>query len=137
MSPLLLPLALAPWAPRLGVVLAAVAVLMVGIRLMGEWLARTHPAPPAPTPAPVPVVKAVPGVAPEDLPQVLPAVAFQAGIPNDVVAAIRAAVAMVTPGAHRIVRVVPARPQGPSVEWMMQVWSMEGRRQIYSSHNPR
>jgi len=130
-------LAMALWAPRLGVVLLGVAALMILIRIGGEYLARTHPAPQAPVPAPIPVVTPVPGMSAADLPVVLPAVAFQAGISAEVVAAIRAAVAMVTHQPHRIVRIVPSRPQGPSVELMMQVWSMEGRRQIYSSHSPR
>jgi Na+-transporting methylmalonyl-CoA/oxaloacetate decarboxylase gamma subunit len=135
--PIVPTLALAPWAPRLGIVLIGVAVLMIAIRGLGEFLARTHPSPQPPKAAPVPVVAPMPGVAAEDLPEILPAVAFQAGISAEVVAAVRAAVAMVTPQPHRIVRIVPARPQRPSVEWMMQVWSMEGRRQIYGSHNPR
>ncbi len=125
-----------PWLPRLGLILLGVVLFMVAIRLMGEWLAHTHPAPVAPVPAPVPEVRPDPAH-PENVPDVLPAVAFQVGIAPDVVAAVRAAVAMVTPAAHRIVRIVPAHAAGPSVEHMMQVWSMEGRRQIYSSHNPR
>jgi len=98
-------------------VLGGIAVFMFLVALLGRWLAATHPdAPLRPAQAPVPVSAA---------PEVTTAI---------IAAAITAALgdkAQVTS-----VRLV-ASPAIPSVEMLMQQWSMEGRRQIYSSHKVR
>jgi hypothetical protein len=98
----------------LGAILAGVAVFMAAVAAVGRWLAATHPdAPPRP-------------VAPPADP----------GLPPELLAVIAAAVA-VTAGPHaRITAVVPVKA-APSVETLMQLWSIEGRRQIYSSHQFR
>lgn len=113
-------------------VLVVIAALLVLVALLGRWLAATHPAP-----APVPVVVANVGtpssirrlapdvgqdVAPEAVPVILAAVAEMFG-GHARVASIRRSVA------------VPIRM--PSIEALMQEWSHEGRRQIYSSHKVR
>jgi hypothetical protein len=100
-------------------VLGGITVLLVGVALLGRWLAATHPASPVrPAQAPVPVNTAA---AP------------------DVTAAIIAAAATTMLGANAQVTAVKlvASPAIPSVEMLMQQWSMEGRRQIYSSHKVR
>ena len=62
----------------------------------------------------------------------------QPDLPPPVILAIIAAAVRVTFGAGaRIAQVVPLKPVVPSVETLVQQWSMEGRRQIYSSHQIR
>ena len=98
-------------------ILAGVAVLMLVVRQIGQWLAATHPAS-APT-AP-PVAHASPA----------------ADVPDAVTLAIIAAsVAAILGTRARIAAVHSAPP--PTVEMLMQQWSLEGRRQIYSSHQVR
>ena len=100
-------------------VLAGVAVFMVAIVAMGRWLAATHPeSPPKPTPTKAPA----------------PIAAVPAGPPPEVLAITAACVSM-TYGPRA--RITSVRPGGPSVEMLMQQWSLEGRRQIYSSHQVR
>lgn len=118
--PLLLATAHAPlfgnqWLALLAV-LADIAVLIAAVAFIGRWLAATHPTPtPPPAPAPVTVIPAIPeGISPEILAVIAAAVAAQLGS--------RARIAAV---------------QAPSVEMLMQQWSLEGRRQIYSSHQLR
>jgi hypothetical protein len=98
-------------------VLGCIVVFLVLVALLGRWLAATHPAPPQrPAQAAVPVSAA---------PEITTAI---------IAASITAALgekAQVTG-----VRLV-ASPAIPSVEMLMQQWSMEGRRQIYSSHKVR
>jgi hypothetical protein len=101
-------------------VLGGVAGFMALIVVMGRWLAATHPdAPPRPAvPAPPP-----PAANDEISPTVL---------------AIIASAVEVTVGPRaRIAAVLPVPPPSPSVEMLMQQWSIEGRRQIYSSHQIR
>ena len=103
------------------VVLAGVAVLMVAIRIVGSILAAGHPAPP---------VKTAPAAG-----QPAGATGRFSGIDPELIAVIAAATATVVKEPHRIVAV--GVPKAQNVESLMQVWSWEGRRQIYSSHRVR
>jgi hypothetical protein len=101
-------------------ILACTAALMAAVAAVGRWLAATHPdepvrrAPSAATPA---AAEAAPtSTCPETL-------------------AIIAACVVTTFG--RNARITQIRTGGPSVEMLMQQWSLEGRRQIYSSHQVR
>jgi hypothetical protein len=100
--------------------LGAIAIFLLLVAMLGRWLAATHPdAPPRPVVAsPEPV--AATGLTPE------------------ITAVIAASIATVLGARARVaaVRLAPA-PVAPSVEMLMQQWSMEGRRQIYSSHKVR
>lgn len=100
----------------LGAVLVGVAVFMAAVAGAGRWLAATHPeAPPRPVAPPV----------------------VPTGPSPEVLAVIAAAVS-VTVGPHaRIAAVELVKTAPPSVEMLMQQWSVEGRRQIYSSHQIR
>lgn len=101
----------------LGVILIGVAVLMAAVAGAGHWLAATHPdAPPRPASA-APSAPVVPTG------------------PSDETLAIIAACVAVTFGNRA--RITAIRTGGPSVETLMQQWSLEGRRQIYSSHQVR
>ena len=108
------------WLALLAVV-GGIAVFLVLVALLGRWLAATHPdAPPRPVPAPAPAPVVELGVGPE------------------ITAVIAASVATVLGARARIAAVtLAATPANPSVEMLMQLWSMEGRRQIYSSHKVR
>ena len=105
----------------LGVVLLGVAALMLMVAGAGRWLAATHP---EPVPHPV-----EPGKKPP------PVVATAPVGPSNETLAIIAACVAVTFGERA--RVLSVRPSGPSIEMLMQQWSLEGRRQIYSSHKVR
>ncbi|MCX6954995.1 MAG: hypothetical protein NTV51_22795 [Verrucomicrobia bacterium] len=101
-------------------VLGGIAVFLVLVALLGRWLAATHPDdPPRPArpPAPVPVV--------------------EVGVSAEITAVIAASVATVLGSRARITSVSLVPANTPSVESLMQQWSMEGRRQIYSSHKVR
>lgn len=97
-------------------VLAGVALLMVAVAALGRWLAASHPEPVRP---------AVPVAVPTD----------SAAIAPEVLAVIAASIAATIGARARIAAVRPATV--PNVEMLMQQWSLEGRRQIYSSHQIR
>jgi hypothetical protein len=104
----------------LAVVLGAVALFTAAVAFFGRWLAATHPDSTAAAPqasAPSPVAAPVPDE-----------------IEPEVVAAIVAAV-FATEGSQA--RIAAIQPPAVSVEALMQQWSFEGRRQIYSSHKVR
>ena len=95
---------------------AAIIVLLVVVAFAGRWLAATHPDP-APKAATLPASE--PGLSPEIL-------------------AIIASAVNVTVGPRAQISAVSLLPaHAPSVEVLMQQWSLEGRRQIYSSHQVR
>lgn len=96
-------------------VLAGTAVFMLLIALVGRWLAATHPEP-AVAPKAAVAEPTVLHPTPETLAIIAAAVAAHLGT--------RA-------------RITSIRAGGPSVETLMQQWSLEGRRQIYSSHQVR
>ncbi|MCD8298558.1 MAG: hypothetical protein LUD39_02200 [Opitutae bacterium] len=130
----------------IGWVALATVVLVVLVAAIGRGILAAFPprpehmssfkkASPAPAPAPVaaPVAPAAPAVAPT-----------YKNIPMETLAVISAAVAVVLRGKKYTllgVRPAPAPtpevPQNPAanVERLMTEWSMEGRRQVYSSHD--
>ncbi len=100
-------------------VLGGVAGFMALIAVVGQRLAATHPEPPPRPAAPTPVAPPVDEISPA------------------ILAIIAAAVEVTVGPRARIASVVPVQPASPSVEMLMQQWSIEGRRQIYSSHQIR
>lgn len=98
-------------------VLAGVTVFLFLVAGLGRLLAATHPDAPARPLASEPVEE-------------------QEEIPADVVVAIAASVSALLGRRARIAAVELAK-HPPSVEALMQQWSLEGRRQIYSSHKVR
>jgi hypothetical protein len=118
----------------LGAVLVAIAALLVFVALLGRWLAATHP---SPAPIPVPVVVANVGT-PASIRLLAPDVGED--VSAEIVPVVLAAVAEIFGGRARVASIrraatVPVRV--PSIEALMQEWSHEGRRQIYSSHKVR
>jgi hypothetical protein len=118
------PLFGSPWL-ALGVVLIGVAALMAAIAYVGHVLAATHPS--TAKAAPIPVVPAV------TAPPAARAATGSELSTEQVTVLIAASVAAVLGRGARVVSVKPAT----SVEMLMQQWSLEGRRQIYSSHQFR
>ncbi len=113
-------------------VLVAITALLVFVALLGRWLAATHPAP-----APVPVVVANVG-SPASVRRLAPDVG--ADVAPEAVPVILAAIAEMFGGHARVAsirRSVATPIRVPSIEALMQEWSHEGRRQIYSSHKVR
>ncbi|MFO1448716.1 MAG: hypothetical protein U1F61_11220 [Opitutaceae bacterium] len=98
-------------------VLLGVAVLMLMVRGLGEWLARGHPVERRLGEEAVPAVEAV--------------------LTPEVMAVIATAVHATLGAKARVAGVTLATPSAPSVESLMLAWSLEGRRQIYSSHKVR
>ena len=98
------------------IILGGIFLLMVALRILGLFLAATHP---AATPREEPDEEALAEPAP--------------GLDPKILAIIAATVSEVLTKPHRIVAVKKA----PSVESLMQHWSMEGRRAIYTSHKFR
>lgn len=129
------------------VLIGAIALIIV-VAAVGRAIAAAFPPNPehvssfrkpaaAQTPVPAPAPKA-----PAAVPANVPAPAAVAGtpaasgaIPPDVMAVIAAAVAVALRGARFSIRgVEPAAPKAPDIERLMSLWSLEGRRQVYSSH---
>lgn len=98
-------------------ILACTAALMVGVAAVGRWLAATHPEEPRKPAATAAVPETVPAIT---SPETLAIIA-----------------ACVVTAFGRNARITQIRTGGPSVETLMQQWSLEGRRQIYSSHQIR
>lgn len=96
-------------------IFGGIAAFMLLLRFLGLYLASTHPVPPS---APV-------GFEEEPAPP--------QGPDPKIMAIIAATVSEVLGQPHRIISI--RKP--PSVESLMQQWSMEGRRAIYSSHKFR
>jgi hypothetical protein len=110
----------------LAVILLGVAVFIALVAVVGRVLAATHPdetaaAASAPdsaakSPAAAPVAPVIASVSPEEM------------------AAIAAAISVVLGPKVKIAEI---RTPTPSVEALIQMWAIEGRRQIYTSHNFR
>ena len=106
--------------------MGGIAAFMFAVAAVGRWLAATHTSAPSTSAG----LSASPIAA--------PASAGATEISRPEILAIIAAAVRVTYGASaRISKIVPVKPAAPNVETLMQQWSMEGRRQIYSSHQIR
>lgn len=103
------------------VILGSVTAFLLAIAAVGRWLASTHPDEPA---KPVPPVE----------PTAATPLAASLETPVEIFAVIAAAVAVTLGAKARVaaVNLVPAQPAPESTQW-----SLEGRRQIYSSHKVR
>ena len=95
-------------------ILGGIALLMIAVAAVGRWLAATHPNP---------IANVREGE-----------VASSGTISPEITAIIAASIAVVLGPQARIasVKLAPL-----NVEMLMQQWSLEGRRQIYSSHQIR
>jgi hypothetical protein len=97
-------------------VCAAIVALLAVVALVGRWLAATHPEP---------VLSAAAAPASEET------------LNPETAAIIACAVHAAFGSRAQITAVSLASPHAPSVEALMLQWSLEGRRQIYTSHKVR
>ena len=125
-----------------GWVLVGAVALIVVVAAIGRAIAAAFPpnpehvssfrkpAAPMPVAAPAPVPPAPVAVAPA------PAAPVANAIPPEIMAVIAASVAVALRGQRfAITGVQPAVPKNPAdIERLMSLWSLEGRRQVYSSH---
>jgi len=121
-------------------VLGLIAGLLALVALLGRWLAATHPAPPTPVKTAT-TVAALPS-AQNEAAQVAAISAqptLSGDVPAEVVPVVIAAVAACLGNQARVTSIGPfiVHTAIPSLEALMQQWSYEGRRQIYSSHKVR
>jgi Na+-transporting methylmalonyl-CoA/oxaloacetate decarboxylase gamma subunit len=117
---LLPPLAATPAFPWINLVwvLLGIVVLLCLVAAMGRYLAATHP-----DPEPEPAAIASP--------------LANAAVPSDVAVVIAAAVYAALGDSARVMNVVPKDHLTLRVDNLMLTWSLEGRREIYSSHRVR
>jgi len=100
-------------------IMAGVTVFLFAVAAVGRWLAATHPDAPAPVPQQIEL-------------------ANDATPTAEIFAAIAAAVAVTLGSKARIAGINPIEVSAePAVDPSRLQWSMEGRRQIYSSHKVR
>ena len=112
--------------------LGCIALLLAAVAALGRWLAATHPAPPPKAAAPV-VVESV-----EEMTAAAPVIAGE--VPPEIIPVILLAMTSILGSRIRVAaiqRVASPLPAAPSLEALMQQWSYEGRREIYSSHKVR
>jgi len=115
------------------VILGSVTAFLLAIAAIGRWLAATHPDEPAKPVQPVVATESVPS--PTPTPAAPLATSTSSETPAEIFATIAAAVA-VTLGARARVTAVNLVTAQTAPESTLQ-WSLEGRRQIYSSHKVR
>ncbi|MDR1279750.1 MAG: hypothetical protein LBK99_02870 [Opitutaceae bacterium] len=122
----------------LTVILGGVAVFIALVAIFGRILAATHPDDATVKKIAERAAAAGPGAAPSGAAAAaLAAPDTIGGIPPDVLAVIAASVTTIVGRNVRIAGVRAVKPKPVSVEMLMQQWSIEGRRQIYSSHQFR
>jgi hypothetical protein len=97
------------------------------------WLAATHPDPEEKSVAPK-AVPQQPAPPPKETHIVLQPTA---GVDSESLAVLAASLSVVLGVPFRIKSVSEYRPPQAAVENLMQYWSLEGRRQIYTSHKIR
>jgi len=120
-------------------VLGLIAIFIALVALLGRWLAATHPASPERTTTTTIIETTLPlaGTVAVAL-AASPAVTGE--VPAEFVPVIVAAIAATLGSVARVVSIAPYTERAvvtPSIEALMQEWSYEGRRQIYSSHKVR
>lgn len=119
-----------------GWVLVGTVVLIIVLAAVGRGIAAAFP----PNPEhvsnfrrPAPAVPAAPAVAPAAPAAPVPGAS---AISPEIMAVIAASVAVVLRGKNfSITGVAPAASKAPDIEQLMSLWSLEGRRQVYSSHS--
>ena len=121
-----------PWY-ALFAILIGVAAVLFGVAAVGRWLASTHPTPPAPAPT-APAATSIPSAL-----MTTPGAAQPTATPSTEVFAVIAAAVVATLGSRaRIAAINPlVSTNKPAIDTSHLQWSMEGRRQIYSSHKVR
>ena len=109
------------------VILGSITAFLLAIAAVGRWLAATHPNEPA---------KPVQPIAPAESTPVATTPILSSETPAEVFAVIAAAVAVTLGAKARVTAISKASSESAAESSRLQ-WSMEGRRQIYSSHKVR
>jgi hypothetical protein len=100
-----------------------ITAFLIAVAMFGRWLAASHPDEQVAAPAAQPLTTAAQPLS--DINAITP----------ELFAVIAAAVSVTVGRNARVKAIEPIRP--PSIEALMSHWSIEGRRQIYSSHKVR
>jgi hypothetical protein len=125
------------WLALLAVA-GGITALLAGVAGLGRWLAATHPEPLLKVVAASVSLTTPAATQPPRITHAAPTVHGE--VSAEIVPVIVAAVAdLLGPTAHvtSIRFPCPTTIVTPSLEALMQQWSHEGRRQIYSSHKVR
>jgi hypothetical protein len=120
--------------------MACIAVLLLAVALLGRWLAATHPDAPAKVVVASIAAAPAPAASIVVIPQIASNPVLAGDVPHELVPVIIAAVAAALGAGARVTSIRPFSDRTlplPSLEALMQQWSYEGRRQIYSSHKVR
>lgn len=124
-----------------GWVLVGTIALLVVVAAIGRAIAAAFPPNPEhvssfrkPVAAPAPVIPAAPVAVAPVAPAPAAAPAPSGAIPPEVMAVIAASVAMVLRGQRFSITGVEPAQKTADIERLMSLWSLEGRRQVYSSH---
>lgn len=125
-----------------GWVLVGTIVLLVVVAAIGRAIAAAFPPNPEhvssfrkPVAAPAPVIPAAPVAVAPVAPAPAAAPAPSGAIPPEVMAVIAASVAVVLRGQRFSITGVEPAQKTADIERLMSLWSLEGRRQVYSSHS--
>ncbi|MBQ9759217.1 MAG: hypothetical protein IJW12_05550 [Opitutales bacterium] len=125
-----------------GWVLVGTIVLLVVVAAIGRAIAAAFPPNPEhvssfrkPVAAPAPVIPAAPVAVAPVAPAPAAAPVPSGAIPPEVMAVIAASVAVVLRGQRFSITGVEPAQKTADIERLMSLWSLEGRRQVYSSHS--
>ncbi|MBQ7332109.1 MAG: hypothetical protein IJW39_02540 [Opitutales bacterium] len=125
-----------------GWVLVGTIALLVVVAAIGRAIAAAFPPNPEhvssfrkPVAAPAPVVPVAPVAVAPVAPAPAAAPAPSGAIPPEVMAVIAASVAVVLRGQRFSITGVEPAQKTADIERLMSLWSLEGRRQVYSSHS--
>ncbi len=125
-----------------GWVLVGAIALLVVVAAIGRAIAAAFPPNPEhvssfrkPVAPPAPVVPAAPVAVAPVAPAPAATPAPSGAIPPEVMAVIAASVAVVLRGQRFSITGVEPAQKTADIERLMSLWSLEGRRQVYSSHS--
>ena len=125
-----------------GWVLVGTIALLVVVAAIGRAIAAAFPPNPEhvssfskPVAAPAPVIPAAPVAVAPVAPAPAAAPVPSGAIPPEVMAVIAASVAVVLRGQRFSITGVEPAQKTADIERLMSLWSLEGRRQVYSSHS--
>lgn len=124
----------ATWS-AIGWVILGTIVFIILVAALGRGIAAAFPPKPEHMSSfKKPTTKSAP-VAPARTPASIPALRAASDISPEIMAVIAASVATVLQGQkYKVHNVRLAAMKTPNIEHLMTEWSMEGRRQVYSSH---
>lgn len=120
----------------IGWVILGTVIFLVLVAALGRGIAAAFPPKPEHMSSfKKPVTRSAAPAVPARTPASIPALRAASDIPPEIMAVIAASVATVLQGQkYKVHNVRLAAMKTPNIEHLMTEWSMEGRRQVYSSH---